>query len=205
MKASIVIPAYNEEKNIERVLLGIKRTGSYELIVVDDGSKDNTAKLAKKHAKVIRLSENRGKGYACRLGVKASRGSRILFMDGDGQFSPHDISKMLKALEKADLVVGKRNMASVPLQRRLSNFLANLLMRKTGVEDGLCGFRAVRKEAFGKMHLCENRYAFESEMNFAAAKAGLKIGNVPVDVDYSDYSGMPFSQSLKVFLYLVTR
>jgi UDP-N-acetylglucosamine---dolichyl-phosphate N-acetylglucosaminyltransferase len=206
MSATIVVPAYNEEKRIVSLLKSIAAVGKYEIIVVDDGSSDRTSEVAKKYAKVVHLPENRGKGYACRAGVSAARYENIVFIDGDGQLSPKHIPSFLKALKDYDLVVGKRDMSNVPLQRRLSNRFARTLIGRiteSVVEDGLCGLRAIGKKEFLSLNLKKDRYEFESEMLIKAAKNGLRITSIPIDVSYGGFSGMPPFQSLKVTAYLI--
>lgn len=206
MKASVVVPAYNEGRNIESVLRGIRRTGNYEIIVVDDGSLDDTSRIAKKYAKVIRLSKNRGKGYACRVGAGAANYKHLVFIDSDGQLSPKYIPILLKELKTSGLVLGNRNWSSVPMKRRISNGFARFLIRvitKADVDDCLCGLRAIRKKDFLSLRLEKDRYEFESEMLIKAAKHGLRIKSVPVGVTYSS-GGMSLSQSLKVAFYLLS-
>ena len=120
MKASVILPAYNEEKNIGNVIKKIP--DEYEIIVVDDGSKDDTLDVAKKLGCVcIRLNKNYGKGFACRTGAKIASNKNIVFMDSDGQLNAWEIPKMISALKTCDLVVGTRNMKSIPTQRKISN------------------------------------------------------------------------------------
>ena len=205
MIASIIIPAYNEEKNIGKVLEGIKKTvRGYEIIVIDDGSTDRTADIVKNLGyRCISLKKNMGKGYACRAGVNSSRTKKIIFFDADNQFSAKDIPKFAKALDNYDMAVGTRNRKSMPVQRRFSNFIARKIINHiTGrkYNDVLSGFRAIRKDAFLALKMGKNRYEFESEMMIKAKS--LRIKEMPVSVCYGG-SGMPASQSAKVFFYLM--
>jgi glycosyltransferase involved in cell wall biosynthesis len=206
MNAAIIVPAYNEEGKIAAVLKDIRSAGRFEIIVVDDGSSDRTSEVAKKYARVIRLPENKGKGFACRAGAAAARSEQLVFIDGDGQLSAKHIPEFLKALRNSDLVVGKRNMGSVPVQRRLSNKFAKTMINKitkSAVDDGLCGLRAIRKKDFFSLDLKKDRYEFESEMLIKGAKRGLRIKSVTVSVRYDNFRGMPPVQSLKVTAYLI--
>ncbi len=204
--ASIILPAYNEMKNIEKVLKDIKSVGNYEIIVVDDGSKDKTTEISKRHAYVIKLEKNHGKGYACRTGTRAARCEKLIFMDADGQLSAKDISMFVNELDNCNVVIGKRSMKNVPIQRRIANKFANWMIKKIikiSLNDCLCGFRAIRKSDFEKLKLTKDFYEFESEMLIKAAKNNFRITEVPVHVNYDDYAGMPFMQSLKVAFYLI--
>jgi glycosyltransferase involved in cell wall biosynthesis len=205
-KATVVVPAYNEAKNIERLLKDIRSAGDYEIIVIDDGSKDNTAGIAKKYANVLRLEKNTGKGNACRIGAKAAKNERLVFIDGDGQLSPREIPKFLDGLKNYSLVIGNRPIKNVPFRRKLANKFAKFLikkMTKLDVDDCLCGFRAIRKADFEKLHLTKSRYEFESEMLIKAARNNFQIKYIPVSVSYGKKGGMPFVQSVKVALYLI--
>ncbi len=205
-KATIVLPAYNEEKKIGHVLKNIVSLDNYDIIVVDDGSTDRTADVSKKYARVISLKRNMGKGYACRIGADNAKFQNLVFIDSDGQLSPNNISKFLVKLRDSDLVVGKRTIKAIPIQRKFANRFANSLVRritKSDLGDSLCGLRAIRKKDFEALDLRKNRYEFESEMLIKAAKKNMKIEHVPVDVSYKDYSGMPITQSLRVAFYLI--
>ncbi|MFW6047578.1 MAG: glycosyltransferase family 2 protein [Candidatus Woesearchaeota archaeon] len=125
---AIIIPAFNEQENIDKVIKGI--SGDRKIIVVDDGSKDNTARIAKKQAhKTISLKENKGKAFACHTGVKNSKDENNIFMDGDGQHDPKDISKIEKHMDDFDLVLGVRNMGDIPVHRKITNNLARLAIK----------------------------------------------------------------------------
>jgi glycosyltransferase involved in cell wall biosynthesis len=205
---SVVIPARNEEKNIGKVIQAIRKvSGKFQIIVIDDGSTDRTGEVARsKGCDVYRLKENRGKGYACRLGASRAKGDRIVFIDADGQFYPEEIPRLAERLDSCDIAIGARKMKSVPVQRRISNSFARRLVNSIAgrkYKDALCGFRAAKKDAFEKLGLEKDRYEFESEMLIKAAKRGLRVCEVPVKVRYLDYPGMPLTQSLKVTLYLL--
>ena len=206
-RASVVVPAFNESKRIDSVLEKFRETG-YEVIVVDDGSADDTHdRVVSNGFECIRLERNRGKGHACRVGAEKASHDRIVFFDGDGQFDVREIHRVLEALEEADLVIGFRDFRRVPPQRRLSNWFARKTIgRACGVRcrDALCGFRGIRRHALRKLDLRKDRYEFESEMLIKAHRQGLKVGEVPVSVRYPrDISGIPVSHSLKLTLYIL--
>lgn len=209
MKASIILPAFNEEKNIGKVIDKINGAGSYEIIVVDDGSSDRTLEVAKRlGCNCIRLNKNCGKGFASRAGAKIASHKNIVFMDSDGQLDGGEISKMLSALKICDLAVGSRNISSIPRQRIISNsFARSVLSAAAGkkLNDALCGFRAIRKEDFFSLRLQKRRYEIEAEMIIKASRNGLKIREVPISVRYDVGSRMPVADSMKVASYLVSK
>ena len=202
MKASVVIPVYNESESIEEVLKKIGK--GYEIIVVDDGSdKDICQKVIKHGASCIRLEKNMGKGHACRIGVRHAKCDKIIFIDGDLQLDPAQIHEFVKALDRADMVIGCRRRKDMPFQRVLSNaFAAFMIFLSTRryYSDVLCGFRAVRKEKFNRLELRGNRYEFESEFMIKAAKKGLSFTEIPVNVTYRR-KGMGLKDSIKVVFY----
>lgn len=189
MKLSLIIPAYNEGKNIGDV---IKRVPSFvdEMIVIDDGSTDGTSEAVSKHpVKLIRHEKNFGKGKALRTGSKSAEGQIFVFMDADGQHNPAEIGALVKPIleGESDMVVGYRDLRSAPLIRKFSNFMAKSAIKiftRQEVKDPLCGFRAISKDAFNKLQLTKEGYEFEFDMIFEALRAGLRVSNIPVSVDY---------------------
>jgi glycosyltransferase involved in cell wall biosynthesis len=207
MKATIVLPAYNEEKNIAEVIKSVKSAGDYEIIVVDDGSKDRTAPIARKLGVVcVSLGKNRGKGYACVTGAKLASNENIVFIDADNQHDASEIPMLLKELNEYDMVLGKRDFSNVPLQRRVSNaFARKIVSAAAGVKfnDALCGFRAIKKKKFFELGIQKHRYEFESEMLIKAAKMKMKIKEIPVKVRYGIGSSMSMVESAKVTAYIL--
>ena len=205
MKASIILPAYNEEKNIASVIE--KVPSRHEIIVVDDGSTDRTLEVAKNlGCNCIRLSRNMGKGFACRTGVKIATNDKLVFMDSDGQLDAGEIPKMLSTLKKCGLAVGVRDINDIPSQRKISNIFAKFVMSRAAgkkLGDVLCGFRAIKKEDFLNLNLRKKRYEIEAEMIINAVKNNLKIKEVPVSVCYGIGSSMPLNDSLKVTSYIL--
>jgi len=203
--ASIIIPAYNEEKYIENVLKRIP--DGHEIIVVDDGSNDRTSTVAESFGhKTIIMDENSGKGAACLEGAKHSSHEHCIFIDGDNQLNPKEVPKIAKALEDAEVVIGQRGMKSIPWQRQISNRFARWCVNyltSTDFTDVLCGFRGIRKDSFDELEFKKLGYFFECEMILEAAKKGMRIKKIPVDVDYNTGSRMPFSKSAGVALWLM--
>jgi glycosyltransferase involved in cell wall biosynthesis len=208
MKLSVVIPARNEGEKIAKVIDGIRAVSKqFQIIVMDDGSGDNTAEVAKSlGCETWSLGKNMGKGFACRIGASKARHDRIVFIDADTQFYPEEIPNLAGRLDDCDMAIGVRDMKDVPFQRRISNWFARALVNsvaRSDYRDVLCGFRAARKGAFLGLGLERNRYEFEAEMLIKASRKGLKVCEVPVKVRYLDYPGMPLTQSLKLALYII--
>jgi|YelNatPaOPRAMG01_1025707.scaffolds.fasta_scaffold04552_8 glycosyltransferase involved in cell wall biosynthesis len=200
-KVALILPAYNEEKNIEIVIKEAKKFMPNSLIiVVDDGSKDRTFELAKKSGVIVlRHEKNKGKGEAIKTGfnyLKDKNIDYIIVADADRQYNIKDAQKFLKALkeEKADFVMGKRDWSKVPLRHRLGNFIwrtsFNLLFGKN-LEDTNCGFVAFSRKAMEKIKdYIHGGYILEDEMLIAAVKNNFKIAQVPVEVYYKKKSGI---------------
>lgn len=202
---SVVVPAYNEAHRIGPVLDRIE--GCDEVIVVDDGSSDDTAGVARRHgALVVKHGVNMGKGAAMVTGAKAANGNAIVFMDADGQFDPGQIPLLVSKLGSYEMVIGMRDMSAIPWNRRLTNALTRLgLLLATGrkVADPLCGFRAVRRKDFLKLSLRSRRFEVEYEMAYKALRAGLRIADVPVSVNYLGGSKLSFRYGAALVNYIV--
>src|SRR3990167_7704891 len=156
MKIFIVIPAFNEETRIGKVLSEL-RTRGFDFVVVDDGSKDKTSQVAKKYTPyVLRHSINLGKGAALKTGCLAAfklGAEAVIIMDSDGQHKASDLPKFVKALKRCAVVLGRRNLEKIPLVRGAGNKLISFLVKflfGIEVEDVLCGFKAFTKRAFAK-------------------------------------------------------
>lgn len=185
---SIIVPAYNDEKQIAKTLEDLhKALPRAEIVVVDDGSADRTAAVAAKQAKVVRHAQNQGKGAAMRTGSRKATRSVLLFIDA-AQFHAEEAPRVLNAVQNSGLVVGVRDWTVIPWHRRITNALTRLaVFLGTGhlVSDPLSGFRAIRKKDFVRLNTKENRYCIEAEMMFKALLRGFKVGEVPVRVAYS--------------------
>jgi len=194
-RISVIIPAYNEAKRIGKVLSRIPEFVD-EVIVVDDGSEDNTSEVAKTHgAEVIRLKENQGKGAAMREGIKKASGDIIVFMDADGQHNPEEIEKLVSPILKgeADFVIGSRLIKAQgkrPLIRKISNFISTSLIKiKLGIDvkDTQSGFRAIKREFLPEIE--SKRYEVETEILIKAVKKGARVKEVPVERIYGIETG----------------
>lgn len=196
---SVVIPALNEEKSIGNVISEIPEEidgRKTEIIVIDDGSSDNTVEIAKKtRAKVFSHKITRGYGAALSEGFKKSKGDIIGFLDADGTYHPKDLSKLYNKLktENLDLVVGSRLLSKkseMPPIRRIGNkFFAFMVSRltKAKVSDPASGMRIFRKEILTEIHPLSDELNFTPEMTTKAVQIGLKYGEVPIE--YRERSG----------------
>ncbi|MEM0358852.1 MAG: glycosyltransferase family 2 protein [Candidatus Hadarchaeales archaeon] len=210
----IVIPAYNEERSVGRVLEELKKRGWKNLLVVDDGSSDATGKVAREAgAVVIRHEVNSGLGAALRTGLREAfrRGAKAaVTFDADGQHDPDSVEKIVEALEGADFVVGKRRSVGIPLNKRLGNFLLDVLtFLLSGIfTDSQSGNRGFSRKALGELEIESNRYAVSSEFILQASKKGWRVREVPVKCFYHEYSkakGTTILSGFRIFLSLLAQ
>jgi glycosyltransferase involved in cell wall biosynthesis len=194
-KASVVIPALNEEEPIAGVVRECLATGvPAEVIVVDNGSTDRTAERAcEAGARVI--TALRGYGRACAAGARAVsvpqlRDDIVVFLDGDGSDIPVFIPQMVEPIARGthDFVIGsrtrgKREPGSMNFQQILSGRIAGWILRLLyGVRySDMCPFRAIRRDALEKLGMREETYGWNLEMQMKVARAGLRILEIPVD------------------------
>ena len=191
-QVSIIIPTKNEEEGIAKVICGIpqKVLEISEVIVVDNSS-DLTPVIAERlGAKVVKVRKE-GKGYAMKVGVKEANSEVIVFLDGDGTDSPQYIPKLLRKLEKSDMVLGCRTIDSRAEKKIykliFSSYIpfVNSLFKLLGFGipfgfDPLAGFRALRKDIWERMNLKANDFLIETEMNLRAVDLGLKVSFVRI-------------------------
>lgn len=183
---SIVIPAYNEAESVGEVVSRLRELKSAaEIIVVDDGSSDDTARLAvAAGAKVLRQPYNKGNGAAVKAGIRAAHGDVILLIDADGQHSPDDIESLLTKITQYDLVIGARTRESeTRFIRDLGNSIFNAFssyMVDRRIPDLTSGFRAVRRARIMEfVNLLPNGYSHTSTSTVAFIKAGYSVTFVP--------------------------
>jgi len=194
----VLIPAYNEERNLKRVLDDLKSyVDKDRVIVVDDGSKDNTGIIAEESGVcVISHKNNLGKGEALRSGFKEAvkkNVSWIIVMDSDFQHQPKDIPRFLKKAEEGnvDIILGSRmnNIKEMPFHRILSNKITSFLISlRIGqkVEDSQCGFRIIRKNVIEEISLNKSHFSLESELLLKAGLKKFKIGSVRIETIYNN-------------------
>jgi len=192
----VLVPAYEEEA---RVASTVKRVQEYasNVVVIDDGSSDRTAEVAKEAgAMVIRHEQNRGKGVALQTGFDHAREQGhelVITLDADGQHDPAAIPEFLRTYEKTGLpvLIGNRmgDRINMPFVRRCTNmFMSWLLSREIGqrVPDTQCGYRLYRCDVIPALSSEATGYAAESEILFHLARGGAKIGEVPLTAIYND-------------------
>jgi len=212
MKVWIVMPAYNEERSIGRVLDALKREGWRNIIVADDGSHDRTAESARsKGVLVVSHKKNMGLGAALRSGLTKARklgADCAVTFDADGQHDPKAVRALVGALNDVDLVIGVRQHLGIPLHKRVGNFSLNLITYLfSGVlTDSQSGSRAFGKRALKLIHIRSNRYAVSSEIIIQAKRRGLRLRETPVKCFYTKYSkarGTTIISGVKIFLTLI--
>ena len=189
MELSIIIPAYNEAGSIAAVLEEIPSIPRSEVIVVDGGSTDGTAKIAREHDAMVLTETIRGYGRACAAGVDAATGEVCVFLDADGADDPSYIPQLYQSLrsEAADLVLGSRLAASLasgvmPWHQRAGNQLATSLINQLygcSLTD-LSPMRAVNRAKLAALRMREMTYGWPTEMIVKAARANWGIIEVPV-------------------------
>tara|TARA_R110001592_G_scaffold12335_2_gene59054 strand:+ start:3576 stop:4424 length:849 start_codon:yes stop_codon:yes gene_type:complete len=185
---SVVLPAKNEAATVGDVVGAIKALYSdAQIIVVNDGSTDNTADVAQESgAEVITHIYSKGNGASIKTGARAASGDTIVFMDADGQHNPADIPDLLAEIERGyDLVVGARQAGSqASLGRGLANGFYNKLasyMAGHRVEDLTSGFRAVRAEKFREfLYLLPNGFSYPTTSTMAFFRAGYSVKYMPI-------------------------
>src|SRR3989344_437023 len=197
MKLVVIIPAYNEEKTIKEVISKIpkinKRISETEVIVIDDGSRDKTKEEAKEAgAIVVSHIGNKGVGVAFRTGIEEAlkrKADVIVNMDGDGQFNPNDIPKLIEPIldKKADFVTATRFsdgklIGNMPFVKKIGNKLFTSLTSKLVGQkftDTQCGFRAYSREAALRLNLY-GKFTYTQEVFLDLANKGLIIKEIPL-------------------------
>ncbi|MET4578315.1 glycosyltransferase family 2 protein [Ottowia thiooxydans] len=188
MKLSIVLPAKNEAAAVGTTVTRIRALWpDVEILVVNDGSGDQTAAVAEAAgARVLHHPYSKGNGAAIKTGARAASGNVLVFMDADGQHDPADIPRLLQKLEHGhDMVVGARQKGSqASLGRGLANGLYNRLatwMTGNSVEDLTSGFRAARAEKFREfLYLLPNGFSYPTTSTMAFFRAGYSVAYVPI-------------------------
>lgn len=219
MKTVILIPALNEEKTITKVIEAIpKKINSINeviILVIDDGSTDNTSNLAQEAgAKVIRHSSNQGVGKAFQTGFSAAiemSADILITLDADGQFDPKEIPQIIQPIldQKADMVTGSRFVdpsfipKNMPYMKQWGNRrVANIISWATGKKfnDVSCGFRAYNREALLKLNLF-GKFTYTQETFLDLAYKGLEIVEVPITVQYFDERKSRVASSLSNYAF----
>jgi dolichol-phosphate mannosyltransferase len=223
MKLSIIIPAYNEEKRIRKVIdsysVFFDKKYDYELIIVCDGN-DNTAKIVKgitlgnHRIKLLEFSTRQGKGGAIIHGFKQSSCKVVGFVDADESVSPSDFEKLIDTLKKTDCAIASRRVAGArisihqPWKRRISSKAFNIivnLMFNLGINDTQCGAKVLKKEVLDHVlpEFETKGFEFDVELLWRIKKAGFRILEVPVDWKHEGGSTFSLKYSFMMFLNLL--
>ena len=221
MKISVIIPSFNEEKTIIKLLNNVnqqKKKFDLEIIVSDDGSNDNTKKLLKENKSLfdnlVENSKNEGKGAALKKGIEVASGDIILFQDADLEYNPEDYDRLLKPFfnSNADVVYGSRFSGSsahrvIYYSHRVANFLITSLVNiftNINFSDVETGYKVFKRSIIENISLKEKSFGIEIEITMKISKIRSKIFEVGIS-----YNGRTYSEGKKItivqfiFLYLV--
>lgn len=221
---SVIIPAFNEQRRLPPTLLDAvdfldSFDKEYEVIVVDDGSRDGTSAVVQKFEKIrsqvrlIRLPKNYGKGHAVRTGVLNAHGQFILFTDADGSTAISEVSRLLTAIEEgSEVVIGSRALRSdetevkALLLRKILGRVFNKIVNTVllpGIADTQCGFKLFSRKAANFLFSQQQSdgFSFDIELLFLAKKAGLPVSEIAINWENVPGSKVNLvSDSLRMFL-----
>ena len=211
-KVFVLIPAFNEEYSIGKVVKDLKKNGYENILVVDDGSSDNTKEAAEKAgAFVLRHVINRGQGAALQTGMSylKDKADAVIHFDADGQHDPRQISRFLKKIKRYDIILGSRfldHSSNVPLSKRVllkAAIIVSFVMTGLRLTDTHNGFRALNKKALQRIHLNQDDMAHATEILDQIKSNNLKYCEVPVTIKYTRYSmrkGQSVFNSVRILL-----
>ena len=191
---SVILPAYNEELNLERVVTSALKilpsvSSSFEIIIVNDGSRDRTGEIATRladlsdHIRVVHHPQNRGYGAALKSGIEQAKNDLIFFCDSDGQFTLEDLPRLLAWIDRFDMVIGYREQRQDPLHRRLNAAGWNLLVRAVfglQVRDIDCAFKVFRRQIFDRVGIDTVGAMVNTEILSRSLRSGFTMKEVPV-------------------------
>lgn len=203
MKLSIIIPVYNEVKNINEIVKRVQATRlASEIIIVDDGSQDGTVDVlhgldGKRKVRVLFQQKNQGKGAAVVTGLKAARGEVLLIQDADLEYDPRDYPALLKPIQEgvADVVYGSRFLGAAhrvtmfwhQLANQLLTLMTNILYDSI-LTDMETGYKVFRRHVIEGMTIRAKRFNFEPEFTAKILKRKYRIFEVPITFNPRDYS-----------------
>ena len=204
MKISFLVPAYNEAATIGEVLARIEQLGlDAQVIVVDDGSTDDTASIAEAAGATVVRQQNRGKGAAIRAAIPLIEGDIAVIQDADMEYDPGEVPMLIDPIVKgaADVVFGSRLSGGRPQRvylfwhlvgNRFLSLLTNLLFNTT-LSDMETGYKAFRTEVIQSLELRENRFGIEPEITGKVCKRKLRIYELPIS-----YYGRSYDEGKKI-------
>jgi len=194
-RISVVLPAYNEEENIERQTRSVDsvlrdlRFDDYEILVIDDGSRDRTREIAARlQAELPKLvvhshGQNRGYAQALRTGFTSARMPLVFYTDADNQFDVREVKNLLASIDDYDIVCGFRIYRFDPLTRLVLSWGYNLLVRvlfQIRVRDVDCAFKLFRREIFDRIHIESKKFFVDTEVLAKATKLKMRITEIGV-------------------------
>ncbi len=203
MKLSIIIPCYNEDYTIRPLLKSLCKVDfpiDKEIIVVDDGSKNNLKEIIKKEisagiVKFIRIPRNQGKGFAIRIGLKLAEGDVFIIQDADFEYFPTDIPKLLNPIinNETEVVYGTRYKSFTKFMAK-SHLMGNLfltkltnILYKTNITDMETGYKLFTKKVLNSITLEAREFEFEPEITSKIILNGFKIKEIPIKYKYRDF------------------
>jgi len=227
MLISVIIPVYNEEAYIKEILIKINKINKLkkEVIVINDGSNDNTSNILKSecpglYTKLIDNKKNMGKGYACRLGIEHSTGDIIIIQDADLEYNPENYYKLIEPIEKkiSKVVYGSRVLEGGTRKRPTTfdfkvrifaniflTYLSNL-MNKQNLTDAHTCYKVFSSDVLKKIKLFENGFCFCPEVTAKISKLGEKIIEVPIDYHgrtHKEGKKIKFTDGFKALLSII--
>ena len=193
-KVTVIVPAYNEADAIGDVLDELVPTATeknWEVVVVDDGSSDNTTEIAEQHgANVVHNKHNKGYGASLKHGMRKAKGDIIVFMDADGQHDSCDIERLLDGLKENDMVVGQRSKEELVKHRKSGKWILSVVVRiliGRHVPDINSGFRALyRKDGLKYLPILPNGFSLTTTITLAMMKDGRDVEYIPIKISHRD-------------------
>jgi glycosyltransferase involved in cell wall biosynthesis len=185
---SVILPAFNEAENIAETVSKLRQTyPEYEVLVVDDGSEDETARVAEAEgARVIRNGVNRGYGASLKQGMRKAKGDIVVFMDADGQHDCRDVERLVDGLAESDMVVGERSPEDLVTKRRPGKWLlsaaADFLVGQH-IPDINSGFRALHREVgLNYLPILPSGFSLTTTLTLAMIKDGRDVKYIPIRI-----------------------
>jgi len=215
MKICVIIPTFNESKNIAGLIKKIRQLG-LEIIIIDDGSQDNTPEIAGNNgAFVLCNKENEGKGASLIKGFNYALGKgfdAVITMDGDGQHLPEEIPYFIRTAQYSNgsIFIGNRmsKIKNMPYLRIITNkFMSWLISLVSGqnIPDTQCGFRLIKREVLEKISLKTAKFETESEIIIKASRLGFKIESIPIKTIYAGEKSQinPLVDTLRFIKFII--